>query len=75
MKWEVTEKGYKVPIYSEEEKRSHIPHWCADVITEEQSEGIKSIDIPENEMTPELKERRKKAIQMLKAEIEKSNKR
>lgn len=51
MEWKTTEKGYRVPIYTEEEKRNHVPHWCSDVITEE--------------LTPELIKQREEDAKML----------
>lgn len=73
MKWEITKDGCMVPIPSEEEKRNHVPHWCSDVIRDEEFEKIKSVDVPEDEMPPEMKRRREEAIQMLKEEILKSS--
>lgn len=64
MKKITTREDYTISIYSEEEKRNHIPHWCSDVITKEQAEGIISEEIP-GKLTSELIRQREEDEKML----------
>lgn len=65
MEWKTTEAGYRVPIYTEEEKRNHIPHWCADDFTDGSPLGVRTIEVPPEELTPELINKRKKAKKVI----------